>query len=73
MRNAGVLISILLPFLGGILLLGRRKTTERQRRFFCEAVVCLTSVLVWSVLLGGDLEAFLPGELIEEVRNRFKE
>ena len=58
MRNAGVLISILLPILGGILLLGRRKTTERQRRFFCEAVVCLTSVLVWSVLLGGDLEAF---------------
>lgn len=58
MRNAGVLISIILPIAGGIILLGRKQMKEMRRRIWCEAIVCLNTVLVWSVLLAGDLNAF---------------
>ena len=58
MRNAGIIISILLPIIGGIILLERKQITERGRRIWCEALACLTSVIVWMILLGGPVEEF---------------
>ncbi len=58
MRNAGIIISILLPVAGGAFLLFRKQTGERTRRIWCEVFACLTSVIVWAVLLSGSVEEF---------------
>ena len=58
MRQTGVIISILLPILGGILLLGRKKITEKELRVWCELIACLTSLTVLLVLSGGRVEWF---------------
>ncbi len=58
MRNAGIIVSILFPIICGALLIERKKITERSRRIFCEVVVCLTSVIVWSIILRGPVDEF---------------
>ncbi len=58
MRNAGIIISILLPVAGGIFLFERKQMTERGRRILCEVIACLATVIVWSVILGGTGEEF---------------
>ncbi len=57
-RNAGIIISILFPILCGIILIERKRFTEKTRRIFCEVVVCLTSVIIWSVILRGPVDEF---------------
>lgn len=59
MRNALVIISILLPIAGGIILIMRGQISERGRRIWCEAAACLTTVLVWSALSGGHADEFV--------------
>ena len=58
MRNAGIIISILLPVAGGAFLLFRKQMGESTRRIWCEVFACLTSVIVWTVLLSGRVEEF---------------
>ncbi|HCI74206.1 MAG TPA: proton-conducting membrane transporter [Lachnospiraceae bacterium] len=58
MRNAGIIISILLPVVGGIFLFERKQMTERGRRICCELIACLTTVIVWSVIAGGTVDEF---------------
>ena len=45
-----LMIPVLLPVAGGGLLFLRRFREDRNRELYTEAVVCLTSVLVWTAL-----------------------
>ena len=58
MRNAAIIISILLPVAGGTILLERKQTGIRGRRIWCEVFTCLTSAIVLAVLAGGKVETF---------------
>ncbi len=58
-RNAAMIISILLPILGGVVLIEWKTISERMRRIFCEVVICAASVLIWSVILGGTVDEFM--------------
>ncbi len=58
MRNAGIIISILLPIVGGFLMMQNRRITEKGRRIWCEVIACLTTALVWWILPGGCMEEF---------------
>lgn len=58
MRVGLILICILLPILSGVVLMERKHMKEKRRRIWCEFTVCLTTLLVWCVLPGGELEPF---------------
>ena len=58
LRNAGIIISIMLPIAGGIFLFERKQMTERSRRIWCEIIACLTTAAVWAVLAGGSVGEF---------------
>ena len=58
MRNALIIISILLPIFGGLMLLFAHPESERARRIWCEAVACVTSAVVLCLLLGGPVDPF---------------
>ena len=45
-----LMIPVLLPVAGGSLLFLHRFREDRNRELYTEAVVCLTSVLVWAAL-----------------------
>lgn len=58
MRNALIIISILLPVFGGLLLLLVSPKSERTRRIWCEVTACATSAVVLFLLLGGPVLPF---------------
>ena len=58
MRSVLIIISILLPILGGVRLLVSAPKTKTGRRIWCELVTCAASVLVWIVILGGTVDSF---------------
>ena len=72
MRNAGVIISILLPIAGGTILLERKKINESGRRVWCEVIACLTTVLVWCVLCGGNVDEFTVYSFTRGFRMTFR-
>ncbi|MDO4620503.1 MAG: proton-conducting transporter membrane subunit [Lachnospiraceae bacterium] len=49
------LIPVFLPIIGGFLMLFLRFRNDRARNIFTEIVTCVTSVLVWNVLLRNNL------------------
>ena len=48
-----LVLSILLPLAGGFLVLPLQFHDSRKRMIYCQAVVCLTSLLVWYLILTG--------------------
>ena len=47
-----ILLPVLLPVLGGLLLLTHPVQAKRGLPLYCEALVCITSLLVWIAILG---------------------
>ena len=47
-----ILLPVLLPVLGGLLLLTHPVQAKRGLPLYCEALICITSLLVWIAILG---------------------
>ncbi|MBQ9613937.1 MAG: proton-conducting membrane transporter [Lachnospiraceae bacterium] len=58
MHPVFLLISILLPLAGGFLILPLKFTQDRRRNIYCEIIACLTTVLVWMMILAGSRDPF---------------
>lgn len=54
-----ILLTLLVPLVGGVLLGVIRPKTDRVRAWYVEAVVIATSILVWTVLLSDSGEPFI--------------
>ncbi len=54
-----ILLTLLVPLVGGVLLGVIRPKTNRVRAWYVEAVVIATSILVWTVLLSDSGEPFI--------------
>ena len=51
MNSVVLLIAVLIPFLGGFVLFGAKEWNYRRLQIASEALVLVTSVLVWTILL----------------------
>lgn len=51
MNSVVLLIAVLIPFLGGFVLFGAKEWNYRKLQIVSEALVLVTSVLVWTILL----------------------
>ena len=51
MNSVVLLIAVLIPFLGGFVLFGAKEWNYRRLQIVSEALVLVTSVLVWTILL----------------------
>lgn len=60
-----ILVAILLPIIGGVLVPLLPFKNRKQMMVYVEAVVIVTSIIVWKVLLGGTTELF---EIVHFVR-----
>ena len=52
MSPAMLLVAILLPILGGIILMALPFRKRRHMEIYLETIVIITSVLVWLILIG---------------------
>ena len=67
-----IFVPILIPFLGGSLLLLRPIQDDHIRNVYCEIVACVTSVTVWAVLVYGSRTPVTIYSFIEEFAINFK-
>ena len=67
-----IFVPILIPFLGGSLLLLRPIRDDHIRNVYCEIVACVTSVTVWAVLVYGSRTPVTIYSFIEEFAINFK-
>ena len=67
-----ILLTLLVPLLGGALLGVLRPQSSRVRALYVEAVVITTSILVWSVLLSATNEPFVLYHLTDALPLTFR-
>ena len=67
-----ILLTLLVPLVGGALLGVIRPKTNRTRAWYVEAVVIATSILVWTVLLSDSGEPFILYHLTDALPLTFR-
>ena len=67
-----ILVPLLIPFLGGSLLLLKPIQDDHIRNVYCEIVTCVTSIAVWAVLAYGSRTPITVYSCIEGFAINFK-
>ena len=72
MSEYWILVAILLPIIGGVLVPVLPLKNRKQMMIFIEAITIFTSVIVWSLLLGGKTESFQVIHFVHNLSISFK-
>lgn len=72
MNAVVLLLAVLIPFVGGAVLFGAKNWSYRKLQIFCEALVIVTSVLVWAVIWNRPEGEFLCFSLTGNLRISLK-
>lgn len=72
MNEYWILAAILLPILGGLLIPACPFKKRNRMRLYIEAIVLLTSAIVWGLLCGGKTEVFHVVHFVSDLSISFK-